>query len=358
MNIFRGFSDLEKEYPRYSVVTPQTGYSYEVKAFNNFEVETLKTSMNVSHKAISALNEFIYKSLKSKPANIDTLDKFKKSCTLKDREALLFGNYITTFGDEREFNILCEGCEKRSLTKVRFSDMFEINAYPVSEQMKSSYKISKVSGEVEVPDPEIENSIAKDDNKKSRKKEAEKLKKLYGIDVPDISKEDEEEFKNSVNYVEKPATETKEQNIEEKEEENPDSILNKVHKFNLKTFKSIVVTIKQPTMWDEEKAFSSSVFSKSKAKDLITETLFIVKFERYDKTNQTVIDCAEQREDIILGYNQLLDSDRLYIMEQYRDVFGQYGIKLKFNFVCPQCGYEDELNFDILSHFLRNVRNR
>ena len=88
--------------------------------------------------------------------------------------------------------------------------------------------------------------------------------------------------------------------------------------------------------------------------DIITETLVIEKFE--DQTSDKSI-TYNSREDIRDAYLSLPAGDKREIHKQYLEEFGKYGIKLLMKSNCIHCGFEEEINLDLVSSFFRMVHS-
>jgi len=340
---------LTYEYPHFTVVCPQTGYTFNVRTLNVLEVGQLKGSMVVPARTPALINKIIWGAIEEKPEEIKALDEFKKSITLRDREALLYGIYYSTFGDEEEFKVNCNTCDNEQPIKVSLSDIFSINAYPGSESMKKSYQVAKITGDADI-DTEIEKAIAaKNAPPKGMPKEIAKLE--HSIDEPDeddgitIGKKP-----SGVNFVED------EEPVPPKPKKTTvvsgNSILEKRLDITLPISK-VHAIIKQPTLWDEERAMNAISFAQKKQTELINEIMVIERFEQYrigDKVPTIIID---NREDILFEYEKLPPRDKLEIFKRFQDEFGQYGIDLKTKYICAKCGTSNELEVDLAVQFFR-----
>lgn len=348
-----GSKRLRYEYPHFTVICPQTGYTFDVRTLNVQEVNQLKGSMMVQSKTPSLINKIIWGAIESKPDEIVDLNTFKQMVTLRDREAILYGIYCSTFGDEEEFKVVCKNCEHEEPIKVSMEKLFTMNAYPGSESMKNSYKVARVTGDADY-DPEIEKEIAKDiAPPKGMPKDIAKFD--YNIDDPD---EDDGIIigdKKGISYVddekEIPEPEPKK---EETKVVGSGSILDKRLDIILPISK-VHAIIKQPTLVDEENSLKSIAFAQKKQTDLMNEIMVIERFEQYgvgDKIPSVVI---SEREDILFEYEKLPPRDKMEIFNKFFDEFGQYGIDLKGRYVCSQCGESNELEVDIVVQFFRMV---
>jgi len=342
MPIFKGFNI---EYPHYTVVCPQTGYTYDVRSLNVMETEKLKGSLTVPAKTSALLNEMLWKSLVAKPNGITSFDNFKQETTLRDREALVYALYISTFGEDRDFDVRCRSCSKEQTIKINLSKIFSMEAYPVSMAMKNSYKVAKAVDD-EVYDPIVENSILK--NQKPEGMPAHLSNLEFGDDDDDGITLGS---KPGQPKVEIPKVEEKKEEKPE-EENNPDSILTKRIDLELPISK-VHAILKQPTLIDEEKVLNSIPFAQRKQTDLMSETLIIDRFEQYELGAKVPSIIVADRNDVLYGYQTLPPLDKIEIYKKFRDTFGKYGIELKTGYVCSSCGESQELEVDIVVQFFR-----
>jgi hypothetical protein len=124
------FTGFNIELPTYEVITPHTNKSYKVRGMTVQEEEKLKGSLNTPLKITDHLNKTIYKLIVDKPEGIENYNDFLKNTTLRDRDALLFGIYHTTYEEIRNYEIVCSNCENKFPVTINASDTFNINMYP------------------------------------------------------------------------------------------------------------------------------------------------------------------------------------------------------------------------------------
>ena len=115
----------------------------------------------------------------------------------------------------------------------------------------------------------------------------------------------------------------------------------------------VVCTIKQPTLFEEMAAIKKMAGSIDKSMDLITETLIVDKFAQTPDTGDPIE--YTDKADIIDAYLSLPSKDKRQIHKEYRDKFGQYGIRLKMKSNCIHCGEEEEIDLDLVANFFRMV---
>lgn len=353
------FTGFKIDYPEYTVVTPQTGLSYGVRYLTVAEVNKLKSSLSVPSKVTSIINKVIWDSLVSKPSGIKKYEDFMKHTTTKDREALLYGLYITTFGEERELEPSCTGCDASNKIKFNMSDCFSITPYPGSNAMIKSYGFGKASGMD--ADPEMEdiiniNKIKNLENDMSpipREALASMVKpESGGIKLEsDVEKSEEEAKNKEISLKEK---QKEEEDAASKELRNITGILNKFIEVDLPISK-VKAYIKQPTLWDEQKLLEEIPFSQRRQTDLASEILIVDRFEIYSNASSKPAQILISREDVLSAYNQLPNADKKDLFKRFKDEFSQYGITLEQSWVCKNCETENSLSLDIVSQFFRMV---
>lgn len=352
MAVFQGFSF---KLPVYSVILPQTGISFDVQSLTVAQVNRLKGSLTTPSRAHILLNDLIWDVIVNKQQGL-TKDKFKKSVTTLDREALLYGIYHTTFGDDRQFNVICVGCAEEQLINIKLDSIFEMEAYPYSESMQKSYITARAVGEAD-EDPEIEDGIQVKKKKGRQKKPQgmpDGMAKAEGLDVSAEDKDDGIVVGSKLD--EKKETKTiPNPKVESDEPKEELDILKRRISITLPISK-VVAIIRQPTIYDEEDLLSSLSFSTKKQNELVGETMIIDRFEEYKKGDKVATNIITNREDILWGYESLPPRDKTKMFDEYNEKFGKYSIKLNTGFECRKCGYENDLDLNISVQFFRLVR--
>ena len=136
--MFKGFN---LNYPEYEVITPHTNLSFHVRSLNVSEEEKMKGSLVSPNKITEHLNKCIYETIVKKPASIKDFEGFLKVCTLKDRDALLYGLYHITYEEVRNYDISCSSCGKSYPVTIQASDTFNFNMFPGKDILKKQTKI-------------------------------------------------------------------------------------------------------------------------------------------------------------------------------------------------------------------------
>ena len=132
------------------------------------------------------------------------------------------------------------------------------------------------------------------------------------------------------------------------------SILAKRVKVDLPKSKGVSAIIRQPSLFDETTALRELSQRPGSNTDIIIETLVIDSFEQ-DIPEQTEPTSYKERTDIIDAYMTLPAKDKREIHDKYMKDFGTYGIELKMKSFCPDCGFEEVIEIDLVENFFRAI---
>jgi hypothetical protein len=133
-----------------------------------------------------------------------------------------------------------------------------------------------------------------------------------------------------------------------------EDILSERASFELPLTKGVVVTLKQPTLYDETVGIRTLSSRPGSTLELITETLIIEKFEQDVPERKEPIIYSD-RVDVIDAYMSLPAKDKREIFRQYLERFGNYGVDLKMKTTCTSCGNEDIHDLDLVESFFRSL---
>lgn len=137
--MFQGWQGIE--YPEYEVICPQTHKSFTVKTLNIMKEIRLKGSLITPIKITEHLNRVIWECIVQKPKDILTFDDFMTKLTMKDRDALLYGLYHTTYEEIRNYTVTCPSCKKDYAITINASSTFNYNPYPTDDILTKIVKI-------------------------------------------------------------------------------------------------------------------------------------------------------------------------------------------------------------------------
>lgn len=130
------FTGFELKYPEYEVTTPHTNLTFNVRSLTVSEEEKMKGSLVSPNKLTEHLNKCIYQVITKKPEKIKDFAAFLSSCTLKDRDALLYGLYHITYEEVRNYDVNCSSCGKTYPITINASDTFNFNMFPGKDILK------------------------------------------------------------------------------------------------------------------------------------------------------------------------------------------------------------------------------
>jgi hypothetical protein len=99
------------------------------------EEERLKGSLLSPSSVTDHLNRCIFECIVQKPKAVHNYDDFLSKCTLKDRDALLYGLYHITYEEVRNYDVQCGSCNKSHAITIKASSTFNINPYPADKNI-------------------------------------------------------------------------------------------------------------------------------------------------------------------------------------------------------------------------------
>ncbi|MFW6002425.1 MAG: hypothetical protein ACOCQD_03715 [archaeon] len=379
--MFQGFSTIQ--FPVFEVKTPQTGHSFSLRSLNVSELNKLKNSITVPTTANKVIANLLWETIEEKPKYINTYEDFINMTTILDREALLQGLHVSSFGEEREIRLTCPNkeCKNSQLTKLNLANMITYNFYPGAQSILNTYRVMKTQGEVDY-DEEIESRLAKfkkppegmpksiaraeypeyfeELDRIEEEKYKERIEDKNNTEYEDIISEEDgiTVFKNveKKNTEEKSSSKKKAEIVKEDEKKNeapPKSILDEIIEISLPRCSNIVAHIKQPTIADEINATNELLVDENIGQ-LVYESMVVRDFKEYDKSGK-LIQTVEGYLDVFEAYQALLPDDKNEILETYNTNFGQYETSLKTEWTCGKCGKVSPVELDIHNEFFRMV---
>lgn len=119
IEVFQGFGI---QYPEYEVITPQGLKHYTLRTLTVAEEEVLKGSMLSPSTIAQHIAEVLWKCIVKKPDDIKTFDDFAKRTTLRDRDALIIGLHLVTYGDIDKYVVTCPKCQFKNEVSVNISN--------------------------------------------------------------------------------------------------------------------------------------------------------------------------------------------------------------------------------------------
>lgn len=347
------------KYPEYSVVTPQTGLSFNLRTLTVGEMSKIRSSLITPSKVYSTINEMIWNVITSRPAFIKSYDDFIRVITLRDREALLYGLFAVTFGYEQKGDkFVCMSCGEETALNYNISGTFSINMYPGTDAVKNLYSLGKVIDNIP-EDPEVEKHIEEGKSKKKKPQKTvqeenqkdiipENLLKMINENLGTVNDEKTETSKiiNEDNNISTT-------NYNRIEDFIQNSILSKEVKVELEQ-SGLTCILSVPTLYDE--MFVADMFPTANKQylDVVTKTLFIKRIEYFNEYVQDKV-IITNKMDIFQHYMNLPVGEDKVILRKYRDEFDQYRIDLTLKWNCPSCSANNESFISLTDMFFRMV---
>lgn len=143
------------EAPVFEVITPMTKRSFLIRSLTVGQEESLKGSaLATSTQMVSAINNILYECIQN--SDKGSFDEFCRSITLSDREALMYGLLVASYGDEQRFNLQCGNCGEEFKEKISLSNAFKIkfwegNKSVLETQIEQTLPVSNWKVEIGVP---------------------------------------------------------------------------------------------------------------------------------------------------------------------------------------------------------------
>lgn len=381
-SVFTGFKTVK--FPSYTVICPQTGNTFDIRCLNVSEVLKIKESLITSNKMYDVISHTIWGSLESKPDHIVTYEDFLNNVTTKDREALIYGLYHSTFGDSRPYSLECGNCGNKETVRISLDKSFSSNNYPYSDTVMKSYQVSKIDDPENInPEMEIcEQELINEVNNEMNSVYKEYPKNLAPIEgMPESVARGDEKYvaffkelddkgityaqhcEGSVYgpevYEKLKNTKNKKSNKKEveptkKEKKVHSDILQKRVEVELPISK-IIVHIKQPTLKDEKDLIKFLSLSTDEQISSATETLIIERIEEYEPGKKSPIQVITDKNDIIKAFYMLPSMDRNALIDRYEEEFGQYEISLNAEWECNKCDTKSTVGLNLIEQFFRAI---
>lgn len=129
------FTGFNHKFPEYEVITPHTNQSFKLRSMTVQEEERLKGSLLSPSAVTDHLNRCIFECIVAKPKAIRNYDEFLAKCTLKDRDALLYGLYHITYEEIRNYDVTCGDCGKTHAVTIKASETFNMTPFPADQNI-------------------------------------------------------------------------------------------------------------------------------------------------------------------------------------------------------------------------------
>lgn len=136
--MFRGF---EQNFPAYEVETCQTHTKFNVRSMTVQDEEKLKTSLVSPTKVTENLNSVLFNCIIDKPTTITDYESFLKNVTLKDRDVIIFGLFLISYEEVRNYSVHCKECRKEFPITIKAADTFNITPYPMDDILTKTMEL-------------------------------------------------------------------------------------------------------------------------------------------------------------------------------------------------------------------------
>lgn len=135
-NIVRDLPTMKKfEFPVYEVITPHTNHSFTIRSMTVDQESVIKESSVSPVKLDTIISQTIFDCIENKKAPFNTLEGFEKNLTYRDREALIFGLIIASYGETQKYNYKCPNCEKEFEVEINLAENADVKIYDGSEDL-------------------------------------------------------------------------------------------------------------------------------------------------------------------------------------------------------------------------------
>lgn len=351
--------------PVYSINLPQTGFAYDIRGLTTSEMFAMRSSFQTKIQALISTNKTLFDCAIQRPPNVKTLEDFKKTTTVADRDSLFYALYIMTFGEIRDFSVTCSNssCKQNQNIKLDLSKMLSFENYPYSTNLKESYKTSKALNKKTI-DEEMEKIIS-----------LEKTLSTPPAGMPEHLARMEPRFKEYFEKLDKEREAAKKGNtkknkntaqqqeleelkimedlpVDNIEYNNNMSILNRKIRFKL-PISNITVTYHAPTLEFEEDILQNLKYLDRQQVNLVQESMIISSIEQEEPDHSII--AVTNRNDILEIYNNIHINDRQALIKDYHENFGKYSLALRYNWHCNSCQQENLAELNISALFFRAV---
>jgi len=125
--------------PTFEVITPHTKHHIPVRSMLVEQEEMLKTSSLNPAKTVEMINRVVYDCMPDHAAPFETFESFEKNITMADREALIYGLIIATYGEWQDFSFQCPRCGKSVSRRVNLTENVKITLYNGAEPLLEKF---------------------------------------------------------------------------------------------------------------------------------------------------------------------------------------------------------------------------
>lgn len=156
-NVVKDLPTMKKfEFPVYEVVTPHTNHSFTVRSMTVDQESVIKESSVSPVKLDTIISQTIFDCIEDKKAPFNTLEGFEKNLTYRDREALIFGLIVASYGETQKYTYKCPNCEKEFEVEINLAENADVNIYDggedlINKEVTIDLPVSKYKAVVKLP---------------------------------------------------------------------------------------------------------------------------------------------------------------------------------------------------------------
>jgi len=117
-------------YPVYTVVCPQSKYTYDVRCLVVGDEDRLLQSSTFAYSVLDNINKVIWSCIVNKPDNITDFNAFLANTTQKDRDAFVYSILQASDEDKQVIDVTCAYCGTKQTVEISLESCFNANIYP------------------------------------------------------------------------------------------------------------------------------------------------------------------------------------------------------------------------------------
>ena len=143
-------------FPVFEVVTPHTNHSFTVRSMTVDQESVIKESSVSPVKFDTIVSQTIFDCIENKEPPFTTLEGFEKNLTGRDREALIFGLVIASYGETQKYSYKCPNCGKEFEVEINLAENADVKIYDgnedlVNKEITIDLPVSKYQAIVKLP---------------------------------------------------------------------------------------------------------------------------------------------------------------------------------------------------------------
>lgn len=156
-NVVKDLPTMKKfEFPVYEVVTPHTNHSFTIRSMTVDQESVIKESSVSPVKLDTIISQTIFDCIENKEPPFNTLEGFEKNLTYRDREALIFGLIVASYGETQKYSYKCPNCDKEFDVDINLGENTDVKIYNggedlINKEVTIDLPVSKYKAVVKLP---------------------------------------------------------------------------------------------------------------------------------------------------------------------------------------------------------------